>query len=64
MDRFLAFETFRVMHRVGNARYGVALPYDYCREGGGRKTFCELGLAVKNWMPHIGLYPIPCLSRL
>jgi SAM-dependent methyltransferase len=58
-DGFLASPTLRFMDHVGNARYGVALPYNYWTERRWRDTFRNLGLTVTAWKKDLGLYPWP-----
>jgi SAM-dependent methyltransferase len=58
-DRFLAVPTLRLMDRVGNARHGVALPYNYWRRQTWLENFQALGLTVTLWENDLGLYPIP-----
>jgi SAM-dependent methyltransferase len=53
----LAGPTLRFMDGVGNARYGVALPYNYWRREQWLAAFRELGLNVEIWQPNLGLYP-------
>ena len=54
-----ASATLRFMDRVGNARYGVALPYNYWSFAQWREAFGDIGLSVDHWESSIGLYPIP-----
>lgn len=58
-DGLLAHPTLRFMDRVGNARYGVALPYNYWTEARWRQAFRELQLNPVVWTRHLGLYPPP-----
>ena len=58
-DGFLAGPTLRFMDWVGNARHGVALPYNYWPEKRWRDAFAELELEVSSWEPKLGLYPGP-----
>lgn len=58
-DHAFAAATLRFMDRTGNARHGVALPYNYWRTATWRATFRSLGLDVDVWKPHLGLYPRP-----
>ncbi|MFN2385948.1 MAG: class I SAM-dependent methyltransferase [Thermoanaerobaculia bacterium] len=58
-DGAFASATLRFMDRAGNARHGVALPYNYWRTRTWRETFQALGLDVDVWKPHLGLYPAP-----
>ena len=54
-----ASRILKFMDRVGNRRYGVALPYNYWPEERWRRTFAELGLEAKSWLTRLGLYPWP-----
>lgn len=56
---FLAGATLRFMDWVGNARHGVALPYNYWPENRWREAFEELGFEVEMWRSKLGLYPPP-----
>ncbi len=56
-DGFLAGATLRFMDWVGNARHGVALPYNYWPERHWREAFEELGLQAESWISKLGLYP-------
>lgn len=58
-DGFLAWPTLRFMDWVGNARHGVALPYNYWPERRWRASFDRLGLRAEGWMQELGLYPWP-----
>lgn len=58
-DHPFAAATLRFMDRTGNARHGVALPYNYWRTETWRKTFDAIGLEVDVWRPHLHLYPAP-----
>jgi SAM-dependent methyltransferase len=58
-DSALASATLRFMDRAGNARHGVALPYNYWRTRTWRETFAALGMEVDVWKPHLNLYPVP-----
>lgn len=55
----LADSTLRFMDWVGNARHGVALPYNYWAEAEWRHAFAQLGLSVEVWRTRLGLYPWP-----
>ncbi len=44
---------------MGNARHGVALPYDYWPRSKWRSAYRELGLAPVLWQGRLGLYPVP-----
>lgn len=54
--------TLRFMDRVGNARHGVALPYNYWTPEQWRQAFSLLGLRG-SWETRLGLYPWPA-SRI
>jgi hypothetical protein len=56
-DGWLARPQLRFMDGVGNARYGVELPYNYWRRRQWQEAFGELGLRVESWRGHLGLYP-------
>ena len=58
-DGLLAGPTLRFMDRVGNARHGVALPYDYWSEREWRSAFLDAGLEIETWRGRLGLYPFP-----
>jgi len=49
----------RFMDWVGNARYGVALPYNYWTEQQWRTTWQELGMVPEKLITKLGLYPAP-----
>ena len=51
--------TLRFMDYVGNARYGVALPYNYWSMDQWNAAFNEVGLRVSLWRSELGLYPAP-----
>lgn len=51
--------TLRFMDYVGNARYGVALPYNYWSMDQWNAAFNEVGLRVSSWRSELGLYPTP-----
>jgi len=55
----LAHLTLRVMDWVGNARHGVALPYDYWSLGKWHRVFNELRLRINSWESNLRLYPLP-----
>lgn len=48
--------TLRFMDRVGNARHGVALPYNYWRPDQWSDAFEQLGLEIEEWKERLGLY--------
>lgn len=54
---FLAGPTLRFMDRVGNARHGVALPYNYWTYQQWMDACEKLRLTVWEWKPKVGLYP-------
>jgi SAM-dependent methyltransferase len=56
---FLAAPTLRLMDWVGNASYGISLPYNYWTEQQWRDSFRRLGLAVDQWHVSLRLYPWP-----
>jgi SAM-dependent methyltransferase len=56
-DGFLAGPTLRVMDWVGNARHGVALPYNYWPRRRWDEAIARHGLTVETWESRIGLYP-------
>ncbi len=49
----------RFMDWVGNARYGVALPYNYWREEQWNDAWKKTGLVLEKLVTRLGLYPIP-----
>ena len=51
--------TLRIMDWVGNARHGVALPYDYWSLANWRRVFEKLGLTINSWESNLKLYPLP-----
>jgi SAM-dependent methyltransferase len=56
-DGFLAAATLRFMDWVGNARYGVALPYNYLSAKQWRAAYKSAGLEPAESHMRIGLYP-------
>jgi SAM-dependent methyltransferase len=58
-DGLLAVPTLRFMDWVGNARFGVALPYQYWTRAEWEEEFERLGLAPVMWKDSLGLYPWP-----
>ena len=58
-DGFLAGPTLRVMDWVGNARHGVALPYNYLSTFEWRRAFKAVGLRPVAWRGELALYPTP-----
>ena len=55
----LAYLTLRFMDWVGNARHGVALPYNYWTYSQWMGALRSLGLTVQVWKQALGLYPRP-----
>jgi SAM-dependent methyltransferase len=58
-DGLLAGPTLRLMDEVGNARHGVALPFNYWSRDQWLAAFNTLGLTVAAWEKNVGLYPWP-----
>ena len=56
-DGFLAESTLRFMDRIGNARYGVALPGNYWRLSQWENVFDALALTPVEWREKLKLYP-------
>jgi SAM-dependent methyltransferase len=56
-DGLLAGQTLSFMDWVGNARHGVALPFNYWPEARWRGAFEDLSLYVAYWRKTLGLYP-------
>lgn len=59
LEGWWAGPTLRFMDRVGNARHGVALPFEYWTRARWISAFETLGLSVVAWSDRLGLYPIP-----
>jgi SAM-dependent methyltransferase len=55
----LAGPTLRFMDRVGNARHGVVLPYNYWPRERWTSAFEELRLRRGTYIDRLHLYPIP-----
>jgi SAM-dependent methyltransferase len=55
----LALATLRFMDRVGNARHGVALPYNYWRRAQWHQELARAGLSPAIWKDSLHLYPWP-----
>lgn len=51
--------TLRIMDWVGNARHGVALPYNYWSLANWHRVFNNLGLRINSWESNLKLYPLP-----
>lgn len=58
-DGVFAGPTLRFMDWVGNARHGVALPYNYWLRRQWCDAFDALGLRVAAWEQDLKLYPPP-----
>lgn len=56
-DGWLAAERLKLMDYIGNARYGVPLPYVYWPYRQWLEVFARLGLTVESWQTELGLYP-------
>ena len=57
VNGFLAEQTLQFMDRVGNARYGVALPGNYWHLSQWERAFRALGLTPVEWREKLNLYP-------
>lgn len=55
----LAGARLRLMDWVGNARFGVALPYNYWTERQWHDAWREIGLYSEHLITNLGLYPSP-----
>jgi len=58
-DGLFAEATLRLMDQVGNARHGVALPYNYWNLKQWDAALFALQLEKKAWRTELGLYPWP-----
>jgi SAM-dependent methyltransferase len=58
-EGFAARQRLRWMDWVGNARFGVALPYNYWTEKQWQETWQEIGLRRDELITRLGLYPAP-----
>jgi SAM-dependent methyltransferase len=58
-DGFFAFPILGFMDQVGNARHGVALPFNYWPREKWLDAFDRLGLRIGAWMTRLKLYPPP-----
>jgi SAM-dependent methyltransferase len=56
-DGLLAGRTLAFMDWVGNARHGVALPYNYWPRRRWQEMADRRGLRVERWIDRLGLYP-------
>lgn len=54
-----AAQRLRFMDWVGNARFGVALPYNYWTEGQWHKAWRDIGLEPEELITSLGLYRFP-----
>lgn len=54
-----AYQRLRLMDWVGNARFGVALPYNYWSENQWQRAWREIGLEPEESVTRLGLYPPP-----
>ncbi len=54
-----AHQRLRLMDWVGNARFGVALPYNYWSENQWQRAWREIGLEPEEIVRRLGLYPRP-----
>lgn len=57
VDGLLAEPTLRFMDRIGNARYGVALPGNYWELNQWKSTFETLEMTPVEWIENLKLYP-------
>lgn len=51
--------TLRFMDFVGNARYDVALQYNYWTKQKWLAVFDSLDLTISEWVTDLGIYPLP-----
>ncbi|HCO26234.1 methyltransferase domain-containing protein [Gimesia maris] len=58
-DGFFARSTLRFMDWVGNASYGVELPYNYLSYQEWLSLFLELDLKTSDWNGDLHIYPKP-----
>lgn len=58
-EGILARQTLRFMDRVGNARYGIPLPYSFWTRAQWSTAFNESGLKVSQWKEDLGIYLPP-----
>lgn len=58
-DGIFAEATLRFMDWVGNARFGVVLPYNYWSKQNWLDAFRRLNLAIEVWKKDLRLYPRP-----
>jgi len=58
-EGLVAYQRLRLMDWVGNARFGVALPYNYWSEKQWQRAWQEIGLEPEESVTRLGLYPPP-----
>jgi len=59
LEGWLADPTLRFMDWVGNARYGIPLPFRYWPRSAWVEVFERLRLDVRSWRSALGIYPWP-----
>jgi len=59
VDALFARQTLSFMDRVGNARHGISLPYNYWSREKWLDAFNTLGLKAETWTTKLALYPLP-----
>jgi SAM-dependent methyltransferase len=59
LNGFLAGPTLRFLDWVGNARHGVALPYNYWPQERWFEAFSAFDLTISVWKRILNLYPWP-----
>jgi SAM-dependent methyltransferase len=59
LEGWLADPTLRFMDWVGNARYGIPLPFRYWPRSAWVEAFERLQLDVDSWRSALGIYPWP-----
>ena len=57
LEGMFAESTLRFMDRVGNARYGVALPGNYWSRREWQEAFLAIGIKPVEWRERLRLYP-------
>jgi len=58
-EGLLAYSTLKFMDYVGNAHYGVRLPYNYLNKTEWDSLFHEVGLKIECTDSKLNLYPFP-----
>jgi SAM-dependent methyltransferase len=58
-DGIAAGMRLRFMDWVGNARFGVALPYNYWSRNQWQRAWSDVGLQPQQLITAVGLYPLP-----